>query len=271
MLLILKWRLQEFGHLMQTDDSLEKSLMLGKTAGRRRRGRQRMRRLGGKSNAMNMNWGKLQEMVRDREAWRAAVHGVAKSQTRPDDWTTTSTSVYIGLSRGAVGKNPALNAGDTRDSGLNPASGSSPGEGNGNSLLHSCLENSMVRGAWWTMGSQGIGHSWVHTQCTYMLIPTPHLFPALSPLVTTFVRKHHADDCSPSSGRKDKDGQKESQIREGISVCLSSVRVCPVYACIARERWRRWGVRSWESPGVETYTSLLITLTQTCFRVCFLY
>ena len=77
--LMLKLKLQCFGHLMWIADSLEKSLMLGKIEGRRRRGHQGMRRLDSITDAMNMNLGKLQEMVRDREAWHAAVHGVTKS------------------------------------------------------------------------------------------------------------------------------------------------------------------------------------------------
>ena len=79
---MLKLKLQYFGNLMQTDNSLEKSLMQGKTEGRRRRECQRMRWLDSITNAMNMNLGKLQGMVRDRGDWQAAVHGVAKSWTR---------------------------------------------------------------------------------------------------------------------------------------------------------------------------------------------
>ena len=178
--LMLKLKLQYFGHLMRPADSLEKTLMLGKTEGKRRRGQQRMRWLDGITDSMNMSLSKLWEVVKDRGAWCAAVHGVTESN-RTEQWNNSNkvqhrkcVISFLELSWGWSGRTPVggmIWEGFPQEGGfpgssvvknlpasagymgLIPGSGRSPGEGNGNPLQYSCLGNPMDRGIWWAAKS----------------------------------------------------------------------------------------------------------------------
>ena len=140
---MLRLKLQYFGHLIRRVDSLEKILMLGGLGGRRRRGWQRMRWLDGITDLMNMSLSELQELVIDREAWCAVIHGVAKSRTRLSNWTELRSP------GNANGKEPACQGRRYKRYKFDLWVGKTSGEGNGNLLQYSCLENPMDRGAWW--------------------------------------------------------------------------------------------------------------------------
>ena len=158
--LMLKLKLQYFGHLMGRVDSLEKTLMLGGVGGRRRRGQQRMRWMDGITDSMGMSLSKLQEMVMDREAWCAVIHGVAMSQTRLRDWTELNWTELR----------------DTRVVGSISRSWRPPGKGNGTyySILAWKIPGAEQPGGLQSMGLQRVAHDWVteHKKYNGILLDT---------------------------------------------------------------------------------------------------